>query len=345
MGSTEASGARSDVQEYGHFTPRLIWEEIAPHTWPASLTPTLLATALAASRPDAADGWSLSFLTVLVLMLICVLMQASVNVFNDYFDYVSGNDTVENSSTNKDDAVLVYNHIKPSHALGLAVALMAAAFVLGIYIIAISGWIPLVIALVGAAVAVLYSGGPSPISYHPIGELASGVTMGGLITLACYYVLTGSLDWLVLVFSIPCIIGIGLIMATNNTCDIDKDREAGRHTLPVVLGHEKAVATYHGAMVVWVVAICVLSVAWAAMSLAGSDPARFTGASNPLSAGLILVPFMILACYPTMRAIWRNPLVPASRDAAVPQMATLNVLLTAFYVAALLLPAATVVTW
>ncbi|MGI6536345.1 MAG: UbiA family prenyltransferase [Eggerthellaceae bacterium] len=242
----------SDSAYAGKLTPKLILELAAPHTWAASTMPVLLAVCL-----SVADTSVLSLSTSVILLAICILMQSAVNTINDYFDYVKGTDTAENQA-DPTDAVLVYNDIDPRQARNLAIAFLVAAFALGIFIIVRAGWIPLVIALIGAVIVFLYSGGRTPISYLPIGEIVSGVTMGGLIPLACYQALTLDLNWSALLYSIPLMIGIALIMFTNNTCDIEKDIEAERKTLPVVLGRETAVNLYRALMIIWMAAIAVL---------------------------------------------------------------------------------------
>ena len=168
-----------------------------------------------------------------------------------------------------------------------AIGLLVAAIALGLYIIAVAGFIPLVIALIGALIVVLYSGGKTPISYLPIGEIVSGGVMGGLMPLACYQVLSGTFSWMMLVWSIPTIIGVGLIMMTNNTCDIEKDLEASRRTLPVLLGRKRARVLYHGLLVAWASTIVLIIGLW-------------------FPRGLIIMPFMLLACYPLMMGLWRS---------------------------------------
>ncbi len=162
---------------------------------------------------------------VCVLLVICVLMQSAVNTFNDYYDYVKGADSADDN-VDPTDAVLVYNNVNPRAALALAVGFLAAAFLLGAYVIWIAGWIPLAIGAAGAVVVVLYSAGKTPISYLPIGELVSGFVMGGLIPLACYQALSGTFDLRALLWAVPTILGVGLIMFTNNTCDVEKDVES-----------------------------------------------------------------------------------------------------------------------
>lgn len=307
---TSASPAPSPTRRL--LTPRMAWQLAAPHTWPAAIMPVLVATGAAvatAGMPPAP--------LVIVLLAICILMQSSVNTFNDYFDYVKGADSADDN-VEATDAVLVYNDVDPRAALALAVGFLAVAFLLGIYVIMCAGWIPLAIAAAAAVVVVLYSGGRTPISYLPIGEAVSGVVMGGLIPLACYQVLSGSFSWLALVWAVPTIIGVGLIMMTNNTCDIEKDVAAGRRTLPVLLGRERARHVYHGLLYAWVAAIALIVATW-------------------FPRGLIVVPFLLLAAYPLIMGMRKNPLAPPARVGAMGQICSLNVALGAFYACALML--------
>lgn len=297
---------------YSPLSPALAWQLAAVHTWPASVMPVLVAVGCAVGR-----GYEPSPLMAVLLLVICVLMQASVNTFNDYFDFVKGSDTADDN-VEVTDAVLVYNNVNPRSVRWLAIGFLAAAFLLGILVIVARGPIPLVIALVGAVIVVAYSGGKTPLSYLPVGEAVSGIVMGGLIPLACFQALTGVLDFAVLVWALPTVIGVGLIMMTNNACDIEKDIEAGRRTLPVLLGRERARTAYHGLMAAWVVLIALVVALW-------------------FSRGLIVMPFMALAAYPLFAALWRNPLSPAARIGAMGQVASVNVALGAFYAAALML--------
>ena len=286
----------------------------APHTWIAAVMPALLAVCISVAHTG-----ELSITMALCLMIIVVLMQSAVNTFNDYYDYVKGNDS-EEDNVDPSDSVLVYNDVDPKDARNLAIAYLAGAFVLGIYAIVVAGWIPLVIALIGAVFVVLYSAGKSPLSYLPVGEFVSGIVMGGLIPLACYDVLAHTFDILMLVYALPTMIGVGLIMATNNTSDIERDIPVGRKTLAVVLGRKNARGFYHVAMLVWMAAI-VLIVALA------------------FTRGLLIMPFMFIAGYPQIKALWMNPLTANMRLQSMPQILSVNVTLGAFYCAAILLSA------
>ena len=308
-------GMFSKESDGGAFTPlslKMIWQLAAPHTWPAAIMPVLLAVGLAAATTG-----RLSAPMAVLLLVICILMQSSVNTFNDYFDFVKGADSADDN-VEVSDAVLVHNKVNPKAVLATAIALLVAAFLLGIIVIVHAGWIPLVIALVGAVIVVAYSGGRTPLSYLPVGEAVSGIVMGGLMPLACYQVLAGALDFTVLIWALPTMIGIGLIMMTNNTCDIEKDAAVGRRTLPVLIGRPRARQLYHGLMIAWVVAIIVVVRLW-------------------FPTGFVIVPFMVLAAFPLMGALWKNPLIGSTRIGAMGQIASVNVALGAFYAAALML--------
>lgn len=281
----------------------------APHTWPAAILPALIAMACAA-----ANGYAVSAVMALVLLAICILMQAAVNTFNDYYDYVKGSDSAEDN-VDPTDAVLVYNNVNPRSALMLAVGFLVVAFALGAYVIWQAGWIPLAIGIVGAIIVVLYSAGKTPISYLPIGELMSGFVMGGLIPLACYQALTKCFNPIMLVWALPTIIGVGLIMLTNNTCDVEKDIESGRKTLPVLLGRSRARALYHALVWIWIALIIVNVLIW-------------------FSGGWPVLVFMLAASIPLLKALLSNPLAPPARIGAMAQICSVNIALGAFYAAA-----------
>ena len=308
--SVPAIDRKPERVSYAPLTPRLALQLAAPHTWAASVLPPFIAAGMA----FACTG-SLSITRAFVLLVICVLMQSAVNTLNDYYDFVKGADT-EDDNTEIEDATLVYNNINPKSALALGLGFLVVALVLGMYCIYCSGFICLAIGAVGAFFVVFYSAGKTPISYLPLGELVSGVVMGGLIPLACYQVLTGVFSWWPLLWSLPTIIGIGLIMQMNNTCDIEKDTTSRRKTLPMVLGREKSRKLYHVLLFIWILAIIVFVAVF------------FTG-------GWPIVIFMLFASIPLLKALVANPLLPQTRIAGMAQICSVNIVLGAFYGAAI----------
>ncbi|MGV2687117.1 1,4-dihydroxy-2-naphthoate polyprenyltransferase, partial [Clostridium perfringens] len=119
-----------------------------------------------------------------------------------------------------------------------------------------TGWLILLLGGLSFAVGILYSFGPIPISRMPLGELFSGLFMGFVIIFISAWIhaegnhlavldLHGSVlslqvnlpaVLLLLVVSLPAILGIANIMLANNICDMDEDMENKRYTLPVYIG-------------------------------------------------------------------------------------------------------------
>lgn len=305
---------------FSPLTPKLAWQLAAPHTWVAAYVGVLLSGVYTIT----AYSGHVNPVLLGLLLLICIFMQSSVNVFNDYFDYTKGTDSLENSSEDAFDAVLVYNNLNPKSVLALAIGYLVCAGIIGVYIVYSCGWVPLIIGLIGAIVVVIYSGGKTPISYLPIGEFISGIVMGSLIPLACTYVLSGVLDFFVLVLSIPLAVGIGMILATNNTCDIEKDIDAKRKTLAVVLGRTEATNVYRLVIMLWIILTIIL-------------------VGILYTKGLSIMVFMLIGIFPVARALLKNPLIQQSREAAMSQIVMLNVIISAFYCLAILVN--TTVIW
>ena len=207
-------------------------------------------------------GEPISVPLLITLLLIPTLFNASINLINDYFDYVRGNDTHENIF-GETDSPLAFNQVKnpkPVFWIGLLCLLLGG--LLGIYVIYKAGYVPLIIGIIGAIAVLTYSGGKFSVSHLPIGEPVAGFVMGGLIPLGVFTSLTGILDWTVLIKSIPMMLIVSQFMLVNNTCDIERDKIVGRRTLPIVLGREKIHGVAAGFTALWVLSMVFSAFFW-----------------------------------------------------------------------------------
>ena len=269
-----------------------------PPSWVASVIPSVFGVLFCFRY-----GLGLGLFKSIALILVCILMQSAVNTLNDYFDYVKGTDQ-KTDNLEVSDAVLLYNNINPQHALFLGLGYLAAAAVLGIICAFGCGFMPYALGIIGGLCVVFYSGGKYPISYFPVGELISGIVMGAFIPLAIVSIALGTshIDMpgsylIVLLQSIPFVIGIALIMMTNNTCDIEKDIEAGRKTFPSISGREKSVKVYRSLSKLWFAWILVMGI---------------LSYSNIESIILLFV-FEIFLARKKFRFLWTSPLTPDNR--------------------------------
>ncbi len=174
-----------------------------------------------------------------VLMLLATLcVDMGTTGFNSYYDFLHGVDTVE-TDVEKWKA-LVQRGIDPAVALRISWLLFALAALLGLALGALVDWRIVVVGAACMAVALLYSGGPLPISRLPVGELFAGGLLGLVLIAVAAFVQSRSLDPRIWWLGVPSSTLIATILSVNNACDVDGDRKAGRRTLAVVLGREKA---------------------------------------------------------------------------------------------------------
>jgi 1,4-dihydroxy-2-naphthoate octaprenyltransferase len=208
------------------------WQLMRPHTLTAAFVPVFLGTVLALEYTE------LHVFLFLAMMIASLLIQAATNMFNEYFDYKRGLDTEESIGIG---GAIVRNGVKPKTVLNMAFAFFGIALLLGLYICSITTWWIALIGIICMAVGYFYTGGPLPIAYTPFGELASGFFMGGVIIYISFYIQTGFISNAVISFSIPIILLVGGINLANNIRDRVGDKEAGRKTIAILIGHDRAV--------------------------------------------------------------------------------------------------------
>jgi len=202
-----------------------------PRTLPAAVAPVLVGTALAGTedvfRP-------LAFVCALIGS---VFIQIGTNLSNDYSDARRGADTEDRLGPVRVTAgglmppkqVLVGTYV----AFGIAVAA-------GAYLIAIAGWQLLVVGAASILAGVLYTGGPRPYGYEGLGELFVFLFFGVVAVVGSYYVQTENLHWTAFALSVPVGLLVSAILVVNNVRDIETDRRAGKRTLAVRIGRDRA---------------------------------------------------------------------------------------------------------
>ncbi|WP_164668287.1 1,4-dihydroxy-2-naphthoate polyprenyltransferase [Virgibacillus doumboii] len=208
------------------------WRLLRPHTLTASFVPVFVGTMLALNDSG------INIFLFLGMLLASMLIQAATNMFNEYYDFVRGLDNEESVGIG---GTIVRDGISPKTVLRLALVFFGIAILLGVYICIESSWWIAVIGLVCMLFGYLYTGGPVPIAYTPLGEICSGFLMGTVIIGISYYIQTLSITSSVIWISIPIAIFIGAIMMSNNIRDLDGDKENGRKTIAILLGRKNAV--------------------------------------------------------------------------------------------------------
>lgn len=180
-------------------------------------------------------------LPALAALLGALLLQIGSNLANDVFDYLKGSDTHERLGPLR---VTQARLLTPRQVIAGMVVVFLLAALCGVYLIVISGWPVLVIGLAAILTAVIYTGGPFPLGYHGLGELAVFIFFGPAAVIGTYYVQALHVSPAAVWASLPMgLLTVG-ILVINNLRDIETDRVAGKRTLAVRFGAEWARREY-----------------------------------------------------------------------------------------------------
>jgi 1,4-dihydroxy-2-naphthoate polyprenyltransferase len=239
-----------------------------PRTLPAAIAPVLVGSAAAYYAVD-----DLRWAAFAAALVGSIFIQIGTNLANDYSDAKRGADTAERLGPVRVTAsglaaprrVLVATWI----AFGIAVAC-------GIYLATVAGPVIIVVGVVSILAGILYTGGPRPYGYEGLGELFVFLFFGLVAVNGSYYVQLERLDWLPFGLSLSVGALATAILVVNNVRDIETDRRAGKHTLAVRLGRERArklfVILVGAAYVLLPVTLAIEGGPWAAMLGALSAP-------------------------------------------------------------------------
>jgi len=200
---------------------------IRPKTLPAAVAPVLVGSALAFSA-----GY-FNPLPALAAFIGALLLQIAVNLANDYFDFVNGVDTDERLGPQRATASGLISLKKMRIAIAVVILL---AVLDGVYLVIVGG-IPIIIIGILSIISLLaYSGGPYPLASHGLGDLFVFIFFGFVAVCGTYYVQSLSLNWIVVLGSLPSAMQITAILVVNNYRDIETDEKSGKRTLAVKIG-------------------------------------------------------------------------------------------------------------
>ena len=242
---------------------RVYFEAARPRTLVAGVVPVLAGTAAAAHF----IAWRFA-----CALIAAVAVQVAVNYANDYFDFVHGVDTHDRLGPRRLTASGLISPARMQLATALALGVasvpgLALAWVLGPQVI--------VVGLLCFAAALGYSGGPKPFASLGLGEVFVFVFFGLVGTVGSAYVQTRQILGLAVAVSIPVGFLAAAILLVNNIRDVDTDGAAGKRTLAVRIGRDRAVTLFGGLLVgafVVTAGTAALLQAWGALAGLGAIP-------------------------------------------------------------------------
>lgn len=208
--------------------PLKVWILAArPKTLPAAAAPVIAGSAVAYYEEHFSPGPALAALAA------ALLLQIGANLANDVFDYHKGADTVERLGPTR---VTQAGLLAPRQVMRGMWIVFGLAAMLGIYLFSVAGWPVLIIGLVSIVAAIAYTGGPFPLGYYGLGDLAVFVFFGLVAVCGTYFVQAGNVSPLSVWAAVPIGFLITAILVVNNLRDIRTDNAVGKKTLAVRLG-------------------------------------------------------------------------------------------------------------
>ena len=223
-----------------------LWIQAArPKTLSGAAAPVFVGAGLAEAHG------TLALLPVVAAFAGAILIQIGTNLANDYYDFMRGGDTPNRVGPVR---VTQAGLIPAEHVWRGMVVVLAAAGVVGVYLVFVGGWPIVWIGLASLLCAVAYTGGPFPLAYHGLGDPFVFVFFGLIAVGGTYWVQALAFPGDVLVAGV----GVGAlntaILVANNLRDLETDATAGKRTLAVRFGRNGSRAEYAVLMAVGFVA-------------------------------------------------------------------------------------------
>ncbi|XP_053137017.1 ubiA prenyltransferase domain-containing protein 1 [Hemicordylus capensis] len=224
---------------------------LRPWSFSASLTPVALGTALAYRSQGTLDPGLLVGSAVTVLAV-----HGAGNLVNTYYDFSKGIDHKKS-----DDRTLVDQILEPQDVVRFGVLLYTLGCISAACLYCLSTLKLEHLALIyfgGLSSSFLYTGGIG-FKYVALGDVVILITFGPLAVMFAYAVQVGYLSVSPLLYAVPLALSTEAILHSNNTRDMESDRQAGIVTLAILIGPTLSYILYNTLLFLPYLIFCVLA--------------------------------------------------------------------------------------
>lgn len=184
----------------------------------------------------------INYFHAILAMIGLVLCHMSVNILNDYFDFVSGVDLLTvKTPFNGGSGLLPAGLMKPKQALWYGIICLLLALPIGVYFVMAKGLMLLPLLALGAACIVLYTPYILKVDFP---EWSPGLGLGVLPVLGAFFVQTGFYSLEGLIASLPSGFLVLNLLLLNEFPDVNADKTVRKRTLPIRIGIKNAAIIY-----------------------------------------------------------------------------------------------------
>ena len=201
----------------------------------------------------------IDFVVAAITIASAILIQIGSNYANDAYDYLKGAD---NKKIRQGPARMAEEGVlSPQSILNMMYVVFIISVLLGFYLVQVGGWPIIMIGLSGIFFAIIYTGGPFPLGYNGLGDIAVFIFFGLVSTLGTIYLQSQTIirftdisnDILIIIFS-SCAIGFlnTAILVVNNLRDYESDKLSDKKTLVVIFGERFGCIQYSSLIIMGV---------------------------------------------------------------------------------------------
>lgn len=176
-----------------------------------------------------------------------IFLQILSNLANDYGDSIHGADSTDREGPQR---AVQSGAISSKMMLRAMVLFGILSFASGLSLLylAINSWqtflVFLGLGLLSILAAITYTAGKKPYGYAGLGDISVLIFFGFVAVLGTFYLHTQVLLWEISLPAVSCGFLAVAVLNVNNIRDIESDKKAGKKSIPVRIGREKAVL-YH----------------------------------------------------------------------------------------------------
>ena len=192
---------------------------------------------------------------VAVATLLCAMsLQVFSNLVNDYYDFVRGCDKAGRSGPQRPLAEGIVNERQMRTACIVA---LSVALLLGAYLVWVGGWVILLIGVLSALFAWMYTATRFSLAYLGVADIVCFLFYGPVASAGTVYLQVAEFSLAAFYAGCACGCIAVCVLASNNIRDIEDDRAVCKRTFPVRFGRIAAL--------VGVATILLASVAFAVL--------------------------------------------------------------------------------
>jgi 1,4-dihydroxy-2-naphthoate octaprenyltransferase len=195
------------------------------------------------------------------IFILCVtttiFLQVLSNLANDYGDSVHGADSDDRKGPSR---AVQSGAISASQMRGAVLIFVFLCLISGISLLFIAfglNWNAIFfffgLGVLCILAAIAYTVGKKPYGYAGLGDLSVLIFFGFVGVLGSYYLFTKNISWVEGLPAFSCGLFSIAVLNINNIRDIESDKKAGKFSIPVRIGRDKAIV-YH-----WVLLLTALA--------------------------------------------------------------------------------------